>query len=554
MLLSFFGVSCYGQQERSDTNASICISRQGDGAEARMRNLTPQQLRLRCARSPLEFGRQFLPHYFTCRPPKFHRTLCQQWQILVMKRKNPARETALAAILRAKGRRLVIAAPRGHGKSTVMSLQNVLHAALYGYKKYILLVSDTEAQAVAFLDAVKSELEDNEQLLEVFGPQKGRVWKSGSILLQNGCRIDAVGSGQKLRGRRNGPRRPDLILLDDIENDEEVRQRENREKLAAWFFGAVSKAGDRYTDIVFIGTALHYDSLLMRLLKNPAYRALRFQAVERFSDSHLWERWQALYTDLNDAERQVTAQRFFQQHKREMLQDTAVLWPAKLDYYDLMCIKVSEGEGAFWQELQNVPMDPETCLFPEEWMQFYDPGAVDFSCGFRFFGFCDPSLGKSDTGDYSALITLAEETATGILYVLEADLRRRSPDLLIEDILLCSRSLRERYGSGYTLFGIESNQFQWLLKEQLRKAGAKAGEYLPLCEVQASGSKEGRIRTLQPYVRNGYLRFSRRHILLLEQLRQFPLGRHDDGPDALQGAVELCARQGRLTTLNGLRL
>ena len=102
--------------------------------------------------------------------------------------------------------------------------------------------------------------------------------------------------------------------------------------------------------------------------------------------------------------------------------------------------------------------------------------------------------------------------------------------------------------------GIESNQFQWLLKEQLRKESARAGEYLPLCEVQSRGSKESRIRALQPYVRNGYLRFSRSHILLLEQLRQFPLSRHDDGPDALQGAVELCARQGRLGTFEGLRL
>ena len=103
-----------------------------------------------------------------------------------------------------------------------MSLQNVLHAALYGYKKYILLVSDTESQATAFLDCIKAEQEENEALIADFGPQKGKVWKSSVILLQNGCRIDAVGSGQKLRGRRHGARRPDLIVLDDIENDQEV--------------------------------------------------------------------------------------------------------------------------------------------------------------------------------------------------------------------------------------------------------------------------------------------------------------------------------------------
>ena len=111
-----------------------------------------------------------------------------------------------------------------------MSLQNVLHAALFGYKRYILLVSDTEAQAVSFLDAIKNELETNERILADFGEQPGKTWKTGSILLSNGCRIDAVGSGQKLRGRRNYERRPDLILCDDIENDEGVRTAEQRQK------------------------------------------------------------------------------------------------------------------------------------------------------------------------------------------------------------------------------------------------------------------------------------------------------------------------------------
>ena len=507
-----------------------------------------------CARSPLTFGNVYLSQYFTCAAPPFHRQLCALWQTQVMKRKNPAIEAGRAAILAAKGRRIAVAAPRGHGKSTVMSLQNVLHAALYGYKQYILLVSDTEAQAAAFLDGVKTELEYNELLLADFGDQRDRVWKSTTILLKNGCRIDAVGSGQKLRGRRHGARRPDLILLDDIENDEEVRTREGREKLAAWFFGAVSKAGDRYTDLVLIGTALHHDSLLLRLLRNPAYQSLRFQAVERFSDSPLWEAWKTLYTDLSDPRRTDTAEAFFRSHRREMLAGTRVLWPAKRSYYDLMCMLVSEGDTAFYQEMQNVPLSPEACLFPDSWLQYYDPTPMDFSRGFRFFGFCDPSLGKTDQSDYSAVITLAEEADTGLLYVLDADIQRRPPDVLIAAILAKAAALSHQYGHGYTLFGVETNQFQWLLKEQLRTESARTGIYLPICEVHACGSKEGRIRALQPYVRNGYLRFSAAHSLLLEQLRQFPLGRHDDRPDALQGAVELCARQGRLHTLEGLRL
>ena len=159
-----------------------------------MKNTAPYQA---AARDPAEFGKYYLSHYCTRPSPPFHRQLSALWRRRVMKGKDPVSDCA--AMLSDKGPRSAIAAPRGHAKSTVMSLQNVLHAALYGYKRYILLVSDTEAQAVSFLDAIKNELETNERILSDFGEQPGKTWKTSSILLSNGCRIDAVGSGQKLR-------------------------------------------------------------------------------------------------------------------------------------------------------------------------------------------------------------------------------------------------------------------------------------------------------------------------------------------------------------------
>ena len=120
--------------------------------------LTTETFR-KAARDPAEFGSYYLSHYFTRRSPPFHRQLSALWRRRVMKNRDPVSDCA--AMLTEKGTRSAIAAPRGHAKSTVMSLQNVLHAALFGYKRYILLVSDTEAQAVSFLDAIKNELESH---------------------------------------------------------------------------------------------------------------------------------------------------------------------------------------------------------------------------------------------------------------------------------------------------------------------------------------------------------------------------------------------------------
>ena len=63
-----------------------------------------------------------------------------------------------------------------------------------------------------------------------------------------------------------------------------------------------------------------------------------------------------------------------------------------------------------------------------------------------------------------------------------------------------------------------------------------------------------RVASLQPDVKNGYILFRRDQSLLLQQLRQFPLGAHDDGPDALEGARTLARRQGRRSSLAGLRV
>ncbi len=506
------------------------------------------------ARSPLAFGAHFLPHYFTSKSPPFHNALCKLWRQSVMKNKNPLIEVDREVMLSAKGNKIAVAAPRGHAKSTIMSLQNVLHAALYGYKKYIIIISDTESQASSFLDCIKSELEYNDLLIEQFGEQKGKVWKSTVILLQNGCRIDAVGSGQKLRGRRHGPRRPDLILLDDIENDEEVRTKEGRERLAVWYFGAVSKAGDRFTDMVLIGTALHYDSLLMKLMVNPAYRCLRFKAIEQFSESPLWDKWREIYTDLNNENRQKQADRFFSKHRTLMLKGTKVLWPSKMPYYDLICMMISDGEASFLREMQNMPVDPDTCLFPKRWTRYYGRD-IDFSqAHYSFFGYCDPSLGKNAGGDYSAIVTVALDGQSGKIFVESADICRRHPDQIISDVLAKAAELRSRFGKGYTLFGAESNQFQWFLKEQLAKESARLGIWLPISEVYSSGDKVMRIQSLQPDIKNGYLLFGEGQDQLLRQLWEFPVGRYDDGPDALEGAVALCKRGGRLSTIDGLKV
>ena len=91
-------------------------------------------------------------------------------------------------------------------------------------------------------------------------------------------------------------------------------------------------------------------------------------------------------------------------------------------------------------------------------------------------------------------------------------------------------------------FMVEDNHFQAVMVENLERRARDANVKLKIKPLTNRANKQSRIANLEPEVTQGHLRFSRRHELLLDQLLQFPLAVHDDGPDALEMAVE-AARQ-----------
>ena len=223
-----------------------------------------------------------------------------------------------------------------------------------------------------------------------------------------------------------------------------------------------------------------------------------------------------------------------------MLEGSQVLWQDKLDYYKLMIIKVSEGAAAFNSELQNNPIDPDSTAFDEEWLEFWDDDPPDFAGpDYVFFGSNDPSLGKNLKSDTSTLFALAKDIRTGYMYVVEASVERRKPDVIIQDAIEMQRRLRIQYGKAYTEFGVETVQFQYFFKDVLQRTAMEAGEHLPITEINSRQSKDVRIMSLQPLIRNKYIKFSRKHKKLLQQLLEYPNGRNDDAPDGLEMVVRL---------------
>ena len=289
---------------------------------------------------------------------------------------------------------------------------------------------------------------------------------------------------------------------------------DQRETKRVWFEKAVLKAGTTaHTNLVVVGTLLHYDSLLTKLLANPGWTSRKYQAVLAWAENdHLWQRWEKIYSHDDpefDPGGPVAARAFFDQNAEAMMAGARVLWPKRESYYDLMEMRLTEGRASFDSEKQNEPVDPSTCFFDVEQFRYWDDQydsvealLHDLGSGGHVFGACDPSMGRQGSNrDNTAIVILLHQRATNIYYVLDADIRKRKPSETIQAIL-AFHDLR-----GFRRFAIETNQFQEFLKDELERIRSENGVDLHVRGISHSTDKVGRIQSLEPLIATGMLRF-----------------------------------------------
>lgn len=485
----------------------------------------------------LAWGREVLPKHFRKAPSAMHQWLGAQLDTFRYER----------------GAKVNVIGPRGSAKSTIATLCYALRAAVEGWEPYIWIVSDTIPQAQLHLENVKSELLNNERLAAAYPHATGRgpAWRAELIQLRNGPAIEALSTGQRIRGRRFNEHRPSLIICDDLQNDSHIASARQRETSRNWFHGLLLRAGNTRTNVVNLATALHREALALELLEAPGWTSRRFAAIQRWPENlQRWTEWEAIYANHENPNAIADARAFYEHHRAEMDAGAAVLWPDEEDLYALMRMRVESGHTAFEREKQGSPVDPELCEWPEDYFAdhiWFDEWPADLTV--RTIAL-DPSKGSdSERGDYSAYALLGIDPA-GVLYV-DADLARRpTPQMVADGVRLCRQFRPDS-------FGVEANQFQELLCGELATEFARQGvAHIVPAAIHNHANKLVRIRRLGPFLSWRRLRFKSRSAsarLLVDQLRDFPAGSHDDGPDALEMALRLAEEvwRGR-TTDDGL--
>ena len=477
----------------------------------------------------LAWGRRYLPHYFTREPSLMHRWLAAR----------------LGEAERVRGVKLNVVGPRGGAKSTVATLAWVLRSVVEGREPYVWIVSDTRRQAALHLENVKRELEGNRRLAEDYPASCGRgtVWRGEQIETKSGAVIEALGTGVRLRGRRRRESRPTLIVCDDLQNDAHSESARRRELSARWFHGTLLKAGSRTTNVVNLATALHRDALAMQLARTPGWTSRTFPALLTWPTAeHLWQRWEAIYCDAARDDARTVARRFYDRRRTAMDAGAELLWPDEEPLYALMCMRAESGRAAFDREKQGVPLNPELCEWPEEYFAGAELWFDEWPAALAVRTIAiDPSKGRdAKRGDYSAIVLVGIDAA-GIVYVDAELFRRPTPELTAAALERCEEFRPDAVG-------LETNHFQELLGDELVREAQRRGraDFAPWTLTNTT-AKAVRIRRLGPLLAQRRLRFRTRSAgarLLVGQLRDFPCGDHDDGPDALEMAYRLAMEIG----------
>lgn len=408
---------------------------------------------------------------------------------------------------------ILIEAYRGGAKTTLITRLFSLWQLLSGAKSYAIIISSTLDIASESSDTLRVELEDNAKLINDFKIVIGSIWRSDEFIFstQSGLKkFKFFGAGKKIRGTNFLGRRPDLVICDDIENDENVESVTQRAKLYAWFKKAVLKLVSRYEaehNIIVVGTRLHHDGLLARIKAMSSFSSFNFPLVRTFP--------------LNLDE--INAQNIDKADFKSMTLDDDSLNKKSIlaEYFD--------DKDSFYSEYQNEPLSRDNAIFAG-----FGTFEVMPVCEAYYIGI-DPAMGKT-RGDYFAVALIGKNAKN---YYLKAWGYKLKPELVIEkiyslyiELLKFSRPIK---------IAIETIAFQEFFKDRLRDSFAERGLNISVAELKNSVAKELRLDSFAPYITDKSVLVCHDSHLLIEELETYPKAPHDDLLDASEMAFRIAS-------------
>ena len=428
----------------------------------------------------------------------------------------PFHLAAAKAIRDTRNLKAVFQWARGHAKSTHMDVFIPLwlkaHSAI-GKREInvMVLVGKSETNAQTLLSDVQAELEYNQRYITDFGEQvSSGSWEAGRFITADGVAFFALGRGQSPRGLRYRSHRPDYIVIDDLDDDEIVQNKDRVNKLTDWvreaLFGALDGGRGRF---IMVGNLISKTSVLYNISNTPTVHVSRVNILTPKGE---------------------------------------VSWKEKWTRKEVEELEAFSGYRAFQKEYMNNPITAGS-VFRAEWIQYKKlPRLTAYS---SLILYIDPSWKGTTKNDYKAA-KLWGSLPSGELHHIKAFLRQCSISELVRWVYDCYEWVR---GEGASLrIYLEAGFMQDTLLDDFTAEGNARGYQLPISpDRRKKENKFARIEAVSPLWERGKVYYNEAEksspdmLVSVEQTLSMEKGMrgHDDGPDADEGAIWLLQRSSR---------
>jgi hypothetical protein len=404
---------------------------------------------------------------------------------------------------------------RGHAKSTHLDIMIPMWLKCQQVRELnvMVLVGKSRENANTLLGDLQAEFQFNQRYNDDFGVQySAGSWEEGEFVTADGCAFFARGRGQSPRGLRYRNRRPDYIVIDDLDDDELCENESRVRKLTKWvkeaLFGALDGGRGRF---IMVGNLISKCSVLANIAVTDGVFVSQENAIDR--------------------------------HGR-------VSWSTKWTREELRSMEQFMGYRSFQKEMMNNPIT-EGAVFRNDWIRWKKlPPLNRYD---SIVAYCDPSFKGTSKNDYKAIKVWGKIGTE--LHQIGAFVRQCS----VAEMVRWFYDLHERMLAAGVVcyYYIEANFLQDIILDEFTREGNLRGYQLPIRpDRRKKPDKFQRIEGISPLWERGFVWYNAAMqndpdtLAGLEQTLSFEKGMtgHDDSPDGDEGAIYILQQQTRVQT------
>lgn len=427
---------------------------------------------------------------------------------------------AMQKIANTKDLFAVLEWPREHAKSVIIDIFMPMYLYASEQLTGMLLISSNETKAKGLLGDLQAELESNQLWINDYGNlcSFGK-WQDGHFVTNDGIGFWAFGRGQSPRGVRVGEKRPNYASIDDIDDKVLVRNQkrvlDTRDYVLEDVFGAMPITGSR---LIVAGNRIHKASTLAYLVGDVEPNDPKRKGIYHLK----------VYAIENNRHGKAS----FENGRPAWKRYTLAMLKAKFDKQGYV-----SSRREFFHEHHE-----EGHVFRNEWIN-WRPSLSTKSYD-HLIVYCDPSFKSKQKNDYKAVVLVGKK---GKRYdIIDAWVRQAS----VKSMVAVFYDWYDEVENAARYY-MEANFMQDSLIDEFDEEADSRGYFVPITpDKRNKPNKEVRIENLQPLFERGHLCFNEKlkkspdMQTLVQQFTGFPFA-HDDGPDAVEGAIFLLQKRGR---------